>query len=62
MITTILFVLSLLAVLYLVGNIPAAIYLKRKNPNIVSFTVSPIVYVIPIVLLVATAISHTLGW
>ncbi len=59
MITTILFVLSILALAYFLANIFAATYIKYKNPN-ASVAIGAVVYMLPIVLLLATLVAHIL--
>lgn len=55
--TTILFVLALLMTLYFLAHFPAAMYIRRKNPH-AAISIKWPVYAAPIILWIATAVSH----
>jgi len=57
MLLNVLIVLSLLTTLYLVAHLPAAMYVKSKNPS-ATISVKPPAYVIPALLWVATLVTY----
>ncbi len=59
MITTGLFVLSVLALVYFLCSMVAAMYLKHKHPN-ATVSIGAVAYMLPIVFLLATMVAHSL--